>query len=441
MIRSIQRTIERLPSKRLRLYARVLLGMCAVDCALGIGLLGAGDTFIGCVFLAIVLGFAGICAPLLFTGHHTLSRILTPYWAMVVLFVAGSYYGPAMNLQYTMFIGAIYPFIAFSMEERWGVALSIPVPLIFFFALEITQYRFLLDHFGLAAHGAPVLQYSYLAMPLAAFLIITLCYFLFSEQSARYERKLQQAVKELELARTHDRLLNQELNNLLRTISHDVANPLYTSMMNAEILLNGPAADQSNALRRIIKANDIIKSIIAGVGAIRAVKENADEFKMTDVSLPAVFDECVATLEERLKEKNIVLEVQSDDWVKTNRVKADKVLLTYNVLANLLTNAIKFSARGDKIILAAARVNDSHVQILVTDKGIGIPPEVRPKLFDPTVNRSRTGTENERGVGYGLPIVKNYVDLMGGQLLIKSVTREESSDGHGTQVEILLKAD
>jgi signal transduction histidine kinase len=95
------------------------------------------------------------------------------------------------------------------------------------------------------------------------------------------------------------------------------------------------------------------------------------------------------------------------------------------VLYNLLANAVNFSPQ-DSVITLGARRTDHHVIFAVTDRGPGIPPEVKDKVFD--WFESHSDGSRHRGAGLGLPLVKSFVELHGGRVRVDSVI------GRGTTV-------
>ncbi|HET9955149.1 MAG TPA: HAMP domain-containing sensor histidine kinase [Polyangiaceae bacterium] len=97
------------------------------------------------------------------------------------------------------------------------------------------------------------------------------------------------------------------------------------------------------------------------------------------------------------------------------RVRAQPELLIESVLGNLLSNAIKFSPLGAQITLKAERIGRS-VRIVICDSGRGIPPEVVKRLGQDCVVPSALGTAGERGQGYGLQLVHEHLQRMGGRL-------------------------
>ena len=102
------------------------------------------------------------------------------------------------------------------------------------------------------------------------------------------------------------------------------------------------------------------------------------------------------------------------------------------ILLNLLSNAIGFSSPGQTIDLAALR-RDDEVVFKVSDRGRGIPPEVIDHIFD-RFETHTTGSRH-RGVGLGLSIVRSFVELHGGRILI------DSTPGEGTAVTCIFPAE
>jgi len=103
--------------------------------------------------------------------------------------------------------------------------------------------------------------------------------------------------------------------------------------------------------------------------------------------------------------------------------------LLRRVLANLLTNAVKYSAAGSTVTLEVRRDED-HVRLRVRDQGIGIPADDQRRLFEPFERGANVGTRP--GSGLGLTITKQAVELLGGTIAV------ESAVGAGTTVEVTL---
>ena len=112
-------------------------------------------------------------------------------------------------------------------------------------------------------------------------------------------------------------------------------------------------------------------------------------------------------------------------------MRGDPVRLK-QVLLNLLTNAIKFTPPGGKVLIRLSRDGDDRVALDVEDTGIGIAPDDIAKALTPFGQVVPQDGEQREGTGLGLPIAANLVERHGGSLHI------ESQPGHGTKVRILL---
>ena len=89
------------------------------------------------------------------------------------------------------------------------------------------------------------------------------------------------------------------------------------------------------------------------------------------------------------------------------------------VLRNLVSNAIKFTHTGGRVIIDAEEKNE-HIIISVADDGIGIQPEKLTRLFDISHRQTTTGTAEETGTGLGLILCKEFVEKNGGKIWVES---------------------
>jgi signal transduction histidine kinase len=131
---------------------------------------------------------------------------------------------------------------------------------------------------------------------------------------------------------------------------------------------------------------------------------------------------------DRLAEASIELNVVAMDGLGTFVADSQRIR---QILFNLLSNAIGFSAPGQTIVLAALR-RDDEIIFKVSDQGSGIPPDLLEQVFE-RFKTQRTGSRH-RGVGLGLSIVRSLVELHGGRVLIDSV------QGEGTTVTCIFPA-
>jgi signal transduction histidine kinase len=96
------------------------------------------------------------------------------------------------------------------------------------------------------------------------------------------------------------------------------------------------------------------------------------------------------------------------------------------IIRNLISNAIKFTISGGKVIVTANYNGDHYIVVKISDSGIGMAPELRNKLFQIDEKTSRPGTEGEPSTGLGLLLCKEFIEKHGGKIWV------ESSVGQGS---------
>lgn len=142
---------------------------------------------------------------------------------------------------------------------------------------------------------------------------------------------------------------------------------------------------------------------------------NLLEFKSEKTYVRPVLDNATKVLELNAHMKNISVTVQSDE---NFCVHADKEMMEF-VVRNLISNAIKFSHRNNKVVVKAYEQNNSIV-IEVQDSGIGLSENKIKTLLEMNTTVSRRGTEKEKGTGLGLLISKDFIEKNKGRLYIIS---------------------
>ncbi len=116
------------------------------------------------------------------------------------------------------------------------------------------------------------------------------------------------------------------------------------------------------------------------------------------------------------------------------RVFADPNMLEF-IIRNLVTNAVKFTHKGGVITVSAKAVSNQDVEINITDTGIGMDEKMLRNLFLLHVNTNRKGTMGESTSGLGLILCKDFIEKLGGKLLV------ESDEGKGSTFRFTLKTD
>ncbi len=127
-------------------------------------------------------------------------------------------------------------------------------------------------------------------------------------------------------------------------------------------------------------------------------------------------------------------EVTVENRLPSGMVTTGDPLLLGQVLQNLLSNALKFTPRHGKIVVGGEK-REGEIQFWVEDNGVGVAPDLIDGLFDAAVSRSTLGTEQERGVGFGLPLVREIVEAHGGTIVV------DSRQGEGSRFTVTLPTD
>lgn len=230
------------------------------------------------------------------------------------------------------------------------------------------------------------------------------------------------------------------IRNLLRLVTHDIANPLSVINAASHVQLRSIKDKDSKEARpwqKVMKAGTTIQHILEQVRQLEALGSGKAAIKLEPVSLKEVFEKGKFIFQQKLDQKNLqlVYESPSDDI----KVLAEETSLSNQVLNNILSNAIKFSYDNDTILVKVEQRED-FVYLVIRDKGIGIPPDILDKLFDERAQTSRKGVSGEEGTGFGMPLVKFFMDRYGGKIdVLSKVQGSSQNTDHGTEFILKLK--
>lgn len=246
---------------------------------------------------------------------------------------------------------------------------------------------------------------------------------------------LKNALSEINLKEQQLELRYNENVNLLRMLSHDLANPLQILGMSIEALADRVPPELSRLVERMKRSTDAMGQIIFLVRELQAFGAGKKELKIEPVCLNEIIEKCAYNFQDKLKEKNITLNYRPT--ATNTKVLAEKISLSNNVFNNLLSNAIKFSEHNSIIDISIKEFEDK-ILLQLSDNGIGIPEDMLPNLFAYNRETTRPGTMGEIGTGFGLPLVKLFLDLYKVKVSVKSVAKESDDKNHGTKIELVF---
>lgn len=239
----------------------------------------------------------------------------------------------------------------------------------------------------------------------------------------------------LQLKFSSETILDQrnEINHILHILSHDISNQLQGMSFRLEVSKIKMDFEESYGSIKSFLNRSI--DLVGMVSSLRAMAEKKIELPLVPVNLKSAMDASLETLAYQFEQKNVkpILEIQDDITIL-----AEKTSFVNSVLNNLLTNAVKFSYPGSKIFINA-RADDSIAEIIIKDSGIGISGESLEKIFEVNKNITRPGTNGEKGTGFGMSLIKHFVNAYGGKIEIASKAESEFFEVHGTEVKLILK--
>ena len=226
---------------------------------------------------------------------------------------------------------------------------------------------------------------------------------------------------------------NIKYREVLHILSHDLNNSVGAIQMAIDIknMNHEKTLDQFSSMIELATKNSI--NLIKMTCELCRIDEYSLE--ASEVNILQTFKEAELLLSKRLEDKHITLDMDIPDELTAY---VEKRAFLNSVVLNLLTNAIKFSNENDSIRVHAESLSENNVMFSVKDYGIGIPESIAKSLFNNDHKKVRKGTMGEKGTGFGLPLVKKFVDVFGGTIKVISKTVEESPDDHGTEFKIEL---
>ena len=228
----------------------------------------------------------------------------------------------------------------------------------------------------------------------------------------------------LALQRAED--MNEIKSSFLSNISHELRTPLNLIMGVASALQqNDKDEDLEEKCRLILSSSKNLLGNIEDILDFTVIEKGDHELKEVSFELPSTLAKVIAAQQKKAEAKNLEFKV-SIPHTLPNRIVGDKVKLV-QILDHLLDNAIKFTNEGYVEINITTSYNGSNgitLDFIIKDSGIGISKEKMSTIFESFTKKSFMDKREYSGLGLGLYIVKNYVDLQGGTIDITNNTKQ-----------------
>jgi len=222
-------------------------------------------------------------------------------------------------------------------------------------------------------------------------------------------------------ARSEAELANRAKDEFLAMLGHELRNPLGAITNATHVLELGASDERSTASRAIIARQTAhLARLVDDLLDVARVQSGRVELHREAVDLGKLVERCAEALEPEEQGRELRLSTPS------LFVDADPSRLE-QIVTNLLANALKYTAPGGHVWASVARERGRAV-LRVRDDGIGISPELLPRVFDLFVQADRSLDRSKGGLGLGLTLVKRLVELHGGAVSAKSDGPDCGSD-------------
>jgi two-component system, sensor histidine kinase and response regulator len=239
------------------------------------------------------------------------------------------------------------------------------------------------------------------------------------EVKARIATHIKISRQNLELQR-----LNAEKDKFFSIIAHDLRGPIGAFKQSLELITGKSNLDDAKKTKLLQQLNTAAKTTYNLLeNLLNWAKSQAGQinFEPQRFSLKQSIYENIELLLQIASQKQISITANVED---NCMVVADQDSISL-VIRNLLSNAIKFTPNHGAIVISASE-NLNMVEVIIQDNGVGMKEEVVNRLFVSTTYESSAGTNNEKGSGLGLVLVKDFTERNGGQIRVESVINEGS---------------
>jgi two-component system, OmpR family, phosphate regulon sensor histidine kinase PhoR len=213
--------------------------------------------------------------------------------------------------------------------------------------------------------------------------------------------------------------LERVKRDFVANVSHEFRTPLATITGYAETLLDGGLEDENNRRKfvQVIQANSVrLNNLAADLITLSQLEAGWPNVQAAPISIADVIHNAVSTLEPVARLNGISLRLQEVEDVEAlgHRIHFEQALV------NLVDNAIKFNKPQGEVTVKAVRTGEGHVEISVSDTGIGIPKQDQSRIFERFYRVDKARSRQVGGTGLGLSIVRHAVEQMKGSVTVSS---------------------
>lgn len=320
-------------------------------------------------------------------------------------------------------------FAFYFLSWRWAIIYM--AVNIFSVILFVLLYHFDLYHIGIPPRRIVFDVFFFTILTFYILISTTLWYFrvafnLSSEtlknalaQQTQISQKYQLLNQELQVAKSKAEEMSRLKTNFLNNMSHEIRTPLNGILGIAQIIeeeTNNRKIKEYVAIQQ--KSGERLLNTINSILHLSRLEAEQPAFQLQEIEVNQLVEECFNSLRALAQQKKLGYDFFPHP--KSIYCLGDPPLL-YQVIINLISNAIKFTHSGNIVVSTGVLEKDSEfLFIRIQDTGIGISQEFLSKLFSPFLQESTGQSRQYEGSGLGLSIAKKYVELLGGDIVVES---------------------
>ena len=247
----------------------------------------------------------------------------------------------------------------------------------------------------------------------------------------RAQEEGRQLLENCQVAHAEVDAANTIKDEFLATLSHELRTRLTSILGWSQMLTDGKldGVESKRALETIVRSARAQRRLIDDLLDISRIITGKLRLDVRPVELAPIIESVVEGVRPAAEARSIHLQTAIDPL--TSSISGDPDRLQ-QIIWNLLTNAIKFTPKGGRVEIRLERIA-SHMEIIISDTGQGIAPEFLLHVFERFRQSDSSSTRRHGGLGLGLSIVRQLVEMHGG-----TVTAESPGEGAGTTFKVIL---